>query len=67
MARLEQVNTTDIADAIRLGCRTMQSVFNADDNQVPFFSSTVRPGAALKFSAFHGESHVPGRHLNALL
>lgn len=67
MSRLEHVNSTDIADAIRLGCRTMQSVFNADDDQVPFFGSTVRPKVALSFSAHHGESHVPGRHLNALL
>jgi hypothetical protein len=67
MRKLEHVNSTDIADAIRLGCRTMQNVFNADDNQVPFFGSTVRPNAALSFSAHHSESHVPGRHLNALL
>ena len=67
MSKLEQVNGTDIANAIRLGCRTMQSVFNADDNQIPFFGSTVRPEAALSFSACHSESHVPGRHLNALL
>ena len=67
MRQLDQVNTTDIADAIRLGCRTMQSVFNGDDNQVPFMHSTIRPKAALKFSAYHSESHVPGRHLNALL
>ena len=67
MGKLEQVNCTGIADAIRLGCRTMQSVFNADDDQVPFFGSTVKPKAALRFSAHHSESHVPGRHLNALL
>lgn len=45
----------------------MQNVFNADDDQRPFMSSTVRPKAALNFSANHGESHMPGRHLNALL
>ena len=67
MSKLEHVNSTDILDAIRLGCRTMQSVFNADDDQVPFFGSSVRPGAALRFSAYHSESHVPGRHLNAML
>lgn len=65
--KVAQVNTTDIAAAIRLGCRTMQRVFNADDDQVPFFGSTLRPHAALHFSAHHSESHVPGRHLNALL
>ena len=67
MARLADVNTTDIASAIRLGCRTMQNVFNADDNDVPFFRSVVLPEAALGFSAHHMEAHVPGRHLNALL
>ena len=45
----------------------MQSVLNADDDGVPFFGSRVRPEAVLSFSAHHSESHVPGRHLNALL
>ncbi len=67
MVKLQHVNTTSILDAIRLGCRTMQNVFNADDNQIPFFSSTVRPMTALEFSPHHSEAHVPGRHLNALL
>ena len=65
--KLKGVNVTDVAGAVRLGCRTMQSVFDADDNDVPFFSSEVRPDARLGFSAAHSESHVPGRHLNALL
>ena len=38
MSKLEDVNITDIAAVIRLGCQTMQNVFNAEDNQVPFFS-----------------------------
>ena len=67
MGRVSNVNTTDIVDAIRLGCRTMSSVFNADDGDVPFFKSTVRPDARLAFDPSHSESHVPGRHLNALL
>ena len=67
MAQLTNVNTTDIRKAIQLGCRTMQNVFNADDDQVPFFGSSVRPEAALRFSSHHSEAHVPGRHLNALL
>ena len=67
MARLNHVNTTDIGDAIRLGCRTMCSVFNADDNDIPFFGSSVRPAAELTFSSWNSEAHVPGRHLNALL
>jgi hypothetical protein len=34
--RLRDVNTTDILDAIRLGCHTMQNIFNAD---LTFFDS----------------------------
>ena len=64
---LANVNTDDIGDAIRLGCRTMCSVFNADDDDVPFFASVVWPEARLDFNPIHSESHVPGRHLNALL
>ena len=67
MSKLRHVNTTDILAAIRLGCRTMGSVFNADDGDIPFFASRVRPEACLAFSPVHSESHVPGRHLNALL
>ena len=65
--QLSQVNTDDLVDAIRLGCRMMCRVFNADDNDIPFFSSEVKPNPRLQFSAVYGESHVPGRHLNALL
>ncbi len=65
--KLQNVNTTDIADAIRLGCRTMCQVFNAGDQEIPFFQSEVRPNARLGFSRAHSEAHVPGRHLNALL
>ena len=67
MTKLKDVNTTDIRAAIDLGCRTMCSVFNADDNDVPFFGSSVLPQAGLGFCAAHSEAHVPGRHLNALL
>lgn len=67
MTRLRNVNTTDLGDAIRLGCRTMCSVFDADDHDVPFFRSQVYPEAFLAFYHGHSESHVPGRHLNALL
>ena len=65
--RVADVNTTSIAEAIHLGCHTMQSVFNEDDNSIPFFRSFVYPDARLDFSPAHSESHVPGRHLNALL
>ena len=67
MTRLDDVNTKDVLSAIRLGCETMQRVFNADDDDIPFFGATVRPVAEMRFSAVHGESHVPGRHLNAVL
>ncbi len=67
MSRVANVNTTNIADAIHLGCRTMQSVFNADDEDRPFFKSVVYPEAFLAYHSGHAESHVPGRHLNALL
>ena len=67
MAQMRNVNTTDVPDAIRLGCRTMQSVFNADDNDIPFFRSRIYPETYLAFHAGVTEGHVPGRHLNALL
>jgi hypothetical protein len=67
MTRLQNVNTTDIAAAIRLGCRTMQNVFNADDNNIPFFGSHTWPYAGFYFHPDLSEAHVPGRHLNALL
>ena len=72
MSKLMNVNTTDLEDAISLGCRTMQRVFNADDNGVPFFGSSIvphirSPETRLSFSTWISEAHVPGRHLNALL
>ena len=67
VSKLRHVNSTDIRAAIELGCRTMSSDFNADDNDIPFFGSTALPEARLSFSEIHSESHVPGRHLNALL
>lgn len=64
--RVENVNTTRLLDAIRLGCHTMSEVFSPAD-RVPYFGSLVWPRAELGFSANHSESHVPGRHLNALV
>ncbi len=64
---VNDVNTEDLRAAVELGCRTMQSVFNADDGGIPFFKSIVLPRAYLAFHEIHGESHVPGRHLNGLL
>ena len=65
--KVSNVNTSNIRAAIELGCRTMANVFNADDNFIPFFGSEVLPNPRLSFSSVHSESHVPGRHLNALL
>ena len=68
MARLADVNTTNIAEAIEFGCRTMESVFDADDDYVPFFWSCVWPGEpTLRFGEWASDAHVPGRHLNGLL
>ena len=67
MSQLANVNTDDIPEAIRLGCQTMGQVFNRDDDLRPFFGSRVWPDPELAFSPVHSESHVPGRHLNALL
>ena len=64
MAKLSDVNTRDIRDAIELGCRTMSSVFDSDDRDIPFFGARARPEAFLRLPS---ENHVPGRHLNALL
>ena len=60
MTKLQDVNTTDIAGAIRLGCQTMGNVFNADDNDVPFFQSVVYPEARLSFSEFVLRRARPG-------
>ena len=65
--KVSNVNTHNIRAGIELGCRTMSNVFNADDNDIPFFGSEVIPNPRLSFSQVHSESHVPGRHLNALL
>lgn len=67
MAKLHDVNSGDLHAAVALGCQTMSSVFNPDDNMVPYFSARLRPTADLGFHPEHTEAHVPGRHLNALL
>ena len=66
MTRLQDVNTTDIVGAIRLGCETMSRTFNADDGDLPYFSASASPVAQM-LDVFGPEAHVPGRHLNALL
>ncbi len=67
MTHLANVNTTDLLAAIALGCRTMQRIFNRDDDGMPFFDAVAWPHAALAWSPNLSECHVPGRHLNALL
>ena len=64
---LKNVNTYDVLSAMEMGCITMSNVFNPNDNNVPYFASEVLPNPRLGFSEKHSESHVPGRHLNALL
>ncbi len=70
--KVADVNTTSIREAITIGCHAMSDIFNADDNDIPFFGSlvrldAVRPDAGFSFHPFHSEAHIPGRHLNALL
>ena len=64
MVQMSDVNTTDIIDAIRLGCRAMSRVFNPADHDLPYFRVFVRPQPFLGLCM---PDHVPGRHLNALL
>lgn len=67
MARLSNVNSTDLRDAVRLGCQTMTRAFNPHDGDRPFFSAFVRPAGRLGWSNHYSDAHVPGRHLNALV
>ena len=64
MTRMTDVNTTDIIDAIRLGCRSMERMFNPADDDLPYFRVFVRPEPFLGMCM---PDHVPGRHINALL
>jgi hypothetical protein len=62
--QLQDVNTTDIEDAVRLACRAMGQAFNADDANMPYGLAQARPVAFLSGSM---EGHMPGRLLNGLL
>ena len=66
---LRDVNTTDISDAIHLGCETMQRVFNPNDDNCPYFDARAWPSdeVGFGFMSLYTEAHVPGRHLLALL
>jgi hypothetical protein len=68
LTTLQDVNSRDLLGAIRLGCRTMERVFDGDDPRgVAFFDAVAWPEPRLSFSPVHSEAHMPGRHLNALL
>ena len=64
---LRNINNHNIVSAVEMGCLTMSRVFNSDDDNIPYFGSEVLPNPKLFFSDRHSESHIPGRHLNALL
>ena len=64
MTRLTDVNTTDIVGAIELARNAMCSIFDPNGDDVPYFRVAVLPEAHFGIPL---ESHVPGRHLNALL
>ncbi len=64
MTRLTDVNTTDIIGAIELARNAMCSIFDPNGEDVPYFRVAVLPEA---YFGIPLESHVPGRHLNALL
>jgi hypothetical protein len=63
MAKLSDVNTTDIVDAIRLACRNMCSCFDPDDHDLPYWQVDVLPNT---FLAKPFEHENPGRHLPPL-
>ena len=64
MAKLNDINTKDILSAISMACNAMSNCFNVDDENIPYFRAIIKPSAFLGISL---ESHMPGRHLNALL
>ena len=55
---LKTVNSTDLKDAIALGYQTIGNVFNKDDNDIPYFATTVRPYTLMCFSEYHSEAHT---------
>ena len=67
MPRVNNVNTTDILDAIQLGCRCMCMCLNADEDNFPFAGNTVRPHVTLRTSPPYIDIDNPGRFLHPLL
>ena len=43
MVQITDLNTTDIVDAIRLGCQSMGRVFDPGDGNLPYFRVIVHP------------------------
>lgn len=64
--RLRDVNTTNIVDAVTLGCATMSRLFDRDHDNRPYGVILLRPLARLDHDNF-SDGHIPGRHLGALL
>ena len=62
---------SELADAIKLASGCINGLGNPEDNGCPWFGHEAPIPAGgdgrLFFSGFHDESHVPGRHLLALL
>ena len=66
-ARVGNVNTTSIPDAVKLACGAMGHVFNPADNGYPYMYTRIWPDGWLGFSPYHGAIQLSGRHLDALL
>jgi hypothetical protein len=58
-------NSSPVIDAIDAACGTMARIF--DEDGMPQWPAAVWPVAELGFHRIATESHVPGRHLYALL
>lgn len=66
-ARVGNVNTTSIPEAVELACRAMGQIFNPADNGYPYMYTRIWPDGWLGFSPYHGAVQMSGRHLDALL
>src|SRR5262249_26140959 len=65
---LEQINRTDVVDAIALGTRPMRLLFDREHGGLPFFRNEMTgPRACNRHHPSYSMSHVPGRWLDALV
>ncbi len=64
MARVSNVNTRDIRDALRLANRCMALCFAPDDRDIPYWRAIARPEASLGMPQEHEQ---PGRCLPPML